>query len=134
MSRTSRPISNRHCRPFRGLGLGAYGLGTDIVIVLTTFPVDRDVDQFARTLVEERLAACVNVLPTMTSIYSWKNAVERSDERQVVIKTGKGRIRDLEIRLKALHPYEVPEFVVIPVVDGSHDYLSWVTENTRQSG
>lgn len=85
-------------------------------------------------LVEEHLAACVNVLPPMTSTYSWKGSVEKSDERQVVIKTSSGRVRDLETRLKALHPYEVPEFVVIPIVEGSHDYLAWISENTRQSG
>ena len=105
-------------------------MGPDFVIVLTTFPVDRDADQFARTLVEERLAACVNLLPAMTSIYSWKGSIEKGDERQVVIKTSSGRVRELEARLKALHPYDLPEFVVIPIVAGSHDYLAWISENT----
>jgi periplasmic divalent cation tolerance protein len=116
------------------LGLGAWDLGPDFVIVLTTFPVDRDADQFGKTLVEEHLAACVNVLPPMTSIYSWKGSIEKSDERQVVIKTSSVRVRELETRIKALHPYDVPEFVVIPILEGSHDYLSWVSENTRLSG
>jgi periplasmic divalent cation tolerance protein len=106
-------------------------LGPDFVIVLTTFPVDRDTDQFAKTLVEEHLAACVSVLPAMTSIYSWKGSIEKSDERQIVIKTSSGRVRELEKRLKALHPYDVPEFVVIPIAEGSHEYLSWLSENTR---
>ena len=101
------------------------------VIVLTTFPVDRDAEQLARTLVEERLAACVNVLPAMTSIYSWKGSIEKSDERQIVIKTSSGRVRELEGRLKALHPYDVPEFVVIPIAEGSPDYLSWLADSTR---
>ena len=107
-------------------------MGPDIhfVVVLTTFPVDRDVDQFAQTLVREKLAACVNVLPAMRSIYSWKGKIETSEERQVLIKTSSSRVRDLELRVKALHPYEVPEFVVIPIVEGSHDYLSWIAENT----
>ena len=107
------------------------GPDTDFVVVLTTFPVDRDVDQFAQTLIGEKLAACVNVLPAMRSIYSWKGTIETSAERQVVIKTSSGRVRDLELRVKALHPYEVPEFVVIPIVEGSHDYLSWISESTR---
>ena len=104
------------------------------VVILTTFPVDRDVDQFAKTLVEERLAACVNVLPPMRSLYTWKGALETAEERQLLIKTNTDRVHDLETRIKALHPYDVPEFLVISVLDGSHDYLSWVAENTRQSG
>ncbi len=67
----------------------------------------------------------------MTSIYSWKGSIEKSDERQIVIKTSSGRVGELEKRLKALHPYDVPEFLVIPIVEGSHDYLSWISENTR---
>lgn len=89
-------------------------------------------DQFAQTLVREKLAACVNVLPVMQSIYSWKGTLETSNERQVVIKTSSSRVRELETRLKALHPYDVPEFVVIPIIEGSHDYLSWISENTSK--
>lgn len=105
-------------------------MATDVLIVLTTFPIDRDADQFARTLVEERLAACVNILPAMRSIYTWKGAIEQADERQIVIKTTKERLRELESRLRQLHPYDTPEFLAIPIVEGGHDYLAWVTENT----
>jgi periplasmic divalent cation tolerance protein len=101
------------------------------VVILTTFPVDGDVEQFAKTLVEERLAACVNVLAPMRSIYRWKGAIESADERQLVIKTNTDRVHDLETRIKALHPYDVPEFLVISVLDGSPDYLAWVAENTK---
>ena len=100
------------------------------IIVLTTYPLDKDADGLAATLVEERLAACVNVLPPMTSIYAWKGAVERADERQMVIKTTTDRLRALETRLRGLHPYEVPEFIVIPV-QASSDYSSWITASTR---
>ncbi len=93
--------------------------------------MDREIDSFARTLVEERLAACVNVLPPMRSTYAWKGAVESADERQVVIKTTRDRVPQLEARLKALHPYEVPEFLVLTVTDGSRDYLSWLAESTH---
>ena len=102
----------------------------EYVIVLTTLPVDQDADRFAQTLVSERLAACVSVLPPMRSIYAWKGAIESTDERQVVIKTTTARIRDLEARLQALHPYEVPEFVVLPIAHGSAAYLLWLSENT----
>ncbi len=105
------------------------GPDTDVIIVLTTFPVDGDAEQFASQLVTERLAACVNILP-IRSVYRWQGAVESSDERQLLIKTTTARLPDLEIRLKALHPYDVPEFLVISVSAGSRDYLSWVAEST----
>lgn len=105
---------------------------SDFVLVLTTWPADRDADQFAQTLVSERLAACVNVLPQMRSIYTWKGAVESADERQIVIKTTGGRVRELEARIKALHPYDVPEFVVISILDGSHAYLTWLSDSTHK--
>ena len=101
------------------------------VVVLTTFPVDRDVEHFAKTLIEEHLAACVNVLAPMRSIYRWKGAIESAEEHQLLIKTNTDRVHDLETRIKTLHPYDVPEFLVISVLDGSHDYLSWVAESTK---
>jgi len=67
----------------------------------------------------------------MRSVYRWKNAVERADERQLVIKTTTEQVNALEARLRELHPYDVPEFIVIPIVQGSADYLSWLTENTK---
>jgi periplasmic divalent cation tolerance protein len=100
------------------------------VIVLTTLPRDHDSSALARTLVNERLVACVNLLPPMRSVYSWRNAVEETDEQQVVMKTTRSQVRALEARIKALHPYEVPEFVVIPIIDGSSDYLAWLSANT----
>ena len=103
----------------------------EFVVVLTTFPAEGDAEAFATTLVTERLAACVNVLPPMRSIYMWKGVVERADERQLLIKTQTDRVRDLEVRIKALHPYDVPEFLVLAVLDGSRDYLFWVAESTR---
>ncbi len=107
---------------------------TDVVIVLTTFPADGDAESFATRLVEERLAACVNVLPAMRSIYRWQGAIEKADERQVVIKTAQARVEELRARLKTLHPYDIPEFLVLPVASGSPDYLSWVADSTGKSG
>ncbi len=103
---------------------------TDIVLVLTTIGDDPQSETIAQTLVEERLAACVNVYPTMASFYRWKGAVERDGERQLVIKTTRDRLPVLEPRLRELHPYELPEFVVIAVDDGSRDYLEWVRAET----
>lgn len=102
----------------------------EFVVVLTTVPAESDADTLATTLVKERLAACVNVLPPMRSIYTWQGVVERADERQLLIKTRTDRVHDLEVRLRALHRYEIPEFLVIPVLDGSREYLSWIAEST----
>jgi periplasmic divalent cation tolerance protein len=103
----------------------------DLVIVLTTMPDDARADELARTIVEERLAACVNVHRPMMSTYRWKGSVERDAERQIVIKTTRDRVAALEARLRLLHPYELPEFVVIAVEGGSEAYLRWISDETR---
>jgi periplasmic divalent cation tolerance protein len=100
-----------------------------LILILTTMPDDDRADAVARTLVEEHLAACVNVHGPMTSTYRWKGQVEREPERQLVIKTTAERLPDLEARLRALHPYELPEFVVI-AANGSDAYVKWVNEET----
>ena len=84
-----------------------------VSIVLTTLGADADAAAIARTLIEERLAACVNILPAMTSIYRWQGKVEQDREQQMVIKTASGRVADLQARLRQLHPYELPEFLVL---------------------
>ena len=104
---------------------------TEIVIVLTTAPDDERAEAWARILVEERLAACVNIHGPMISFYRWKGVIERDAERQVVIKTTRTRVTALRTRLRELHSYELPEFVVLPVDDGSDEYLKWVEEQTR---
>jgi len=101
------------------------------VIVLTTLDAQTDAAAFARLLVDERLAACVNILPAMTSIYRWKGAIEEDNERQLVIKTTSDRVEALEARLHELHPYELPEFLVVPATDGSTGYLEWLEASTR---
>ncbi len=101
----------------------------EFALVLTTYPVDGDVEAFARTLVEERLAACVNVLPPMQSVYRWKGTVESATERQLLIKTKAATLAALEQRVQELHPYDVPEFLVVPIEAGSAAYLSWLSES-----
>ncbi len=99
------------------------------VVVLTTVPADFDAEPLAARLVEAKLAACVNILPAMRSVYRWKHAVEKADERQLVIKTTAACVARLEEWIRKIHPYEVPEFVVLPLVGGSADYLSWLSES-----
>ena len=100
------------------------------MLILTTMPDDNRADELARSLVDERLAACVNVHSPMVSTYRWKGQVEREPERQVVIKTTRARLPELEVRLRALHPYEVPEFVVLDA-KASDGYGTWVNDATR---
>jgi len=97
----------------------------DIILVLTTMPDDDRADTLARTLVEERLAACVNVHGPMRSTYRWKGQIECDAERQIVIKTATGQLAKLEARLRALHPYELPEFLVLDA-GASTAYAGWV--------
>ena len=107
--------------------------GSDAVIVLTTLAADVDAAELARTLVEERLAACVNVLPAMTSFYRWKGTLEEEREQQLIIKTVAGRVTALAARLKELHPYEIPEFLVLQTTGGSEAYLEWLRESTSRT-
>ena len=102
----------------------------DCVIVWTTIGSTADGRGMASILVGERLAACVNVLPEMESIYRWKGQVETDHERQLVMKTTAGRVSALAARVRELHDYDVPEFVVTPIVDGSDAYLAWIREST----
>lgn len=104
---------------------------TDYVIVMTTMPADADSATFAHTLVEARLAACVNVLPPMESVYRWEGKVDQERERQLIIKTSRSRLAAVWERVRDLHPYDVPEFLVLPVVDGNDAYLRWIGESTR---
>ena len=103
---------------------------TPHVLVLTTLPADADAAVFARTLVSERLAACVNLLAPMESVYRWEGDVQRDTERQLIMKTTRARVDALWQRVRELHPYDVPEFLVLPVADGSDAYLRWLGEST----
>jgi periplasmic divalent cation tolerance protein len=107
---------------------------TDLVVILTTVPDDGIAETIARTLVEERLAACVNIHSPMSSVYRWKGAVELEPERQLVIKTVRQRIEALRARIHGLHPYELPEWLVLAAVDAGPEYLEWVRAETDGSG
>jgi len=103
---------------------------TPHVLVLTTLPADADAAVFARTLVSERLAACVNLLAPMESVYRWEGDVQRDTERQLIMKTTRARVDALWQRVRELHPYDVPEFLVLPIADGSDAYLRWLGDST----
>jgi periplasmic divalent cation tolerance protein len=106
---------------------------TDVVLILSTVPEDFDADRLAHALVDARHAACVTIGPPMRSTYRWHDGVEAAAERQVLIKTTTDRVSGLEAALTAAHPYEVPEFLVLPVTGGSTAYLAWARESVRLS-
>jgi len=102
-----------------------------VFVVLSTFPNPDKAAEIARALVDERLAACVNIVPAIRSIYRWQGAVSDDTETLAVIKTTRERYADLAARLRALHPYEVPEILALDVEAGHPAYVAWVEEQTR---
>ena len=108
---------------------------TDKIVVLTTCGSVEEAEKLARSLVEQRLAACVNVMPSVRSYYRWKDAIESADEYLLLIKSTRGRMDELRASLEKQHSYEVPEVIALPVVDGSPQYLTWwETSLDRSSG
>ena len=104
----------------------------DFVVVLTNLP-DRDTAlALARALVERRLAACVNLLGTCSSVYRWKGAVESADEVPVLIKTRLALYPQVEQAIRELHPYDLPEIVAVRLEAGLPDYLQWIASETAQ--
>ncbi|HEY7511411.1 MAG TPA: divalent-cation tolerance protein CutA [Vicinamibacteria bacterium] len=99
------------------------------IVALTTVGTQDDADRIARALVERGLAACVNVVPGLISTYRWKGAVQREGELLLVIKTRAERFEALREALLALHPYEVPELIALPIEAGHAPYLAWLDEN-----
>jgi periplasmic divalent cation tolerance protein len=100
------------------------------VVALVTAPPDRAAE-LARRLVEEKLAACVNVVPAIRSIYRWKGELCDDGEALLVIKTRAALFGALRARVVELHPYEVPEVIELPILAGHAPYLSWIDESTR---
>ncbi len=103
---------------------------TDAVVVLVTAPGVDQAARIARALVEERLAACGNVVPGIRSIYRWQGAVQEDQEALLVLKTTRARFEALRARVLAMHPYEVPEVIALPVEAGSARYLAWIAGET----
>ena len=101
----------------------------EALLVLSTFPDVATARRIGRQLVEERCAACANILPSVESIYWWEEKVESANETLVLFKTSADRYNALETRLRQLHPYEVPEIISFRVEQGLPDYLKWLTKS-----
>ncbi len=102
--------------------------GADVRVVLCTCPPEH-ATTVARSILEQRLAACVNVVPGVRSLYWWNDTVAEDSESLLVIKTPQSRFADLEARLNEIHPYDVPEVLSLSVDEGANTYLSWVRES-----
>jgi periplasmic divalent cation tolerance protein len=104
----------------------------DKIAVFSACASPEKAEKIARLLVEQRLAACVSVIPGVRSYYRWKGALESAAECLLIAKTSRDRFAALASALERAHSYEVPEVVAVPIVDGSAKYLDWLTENSRQ--
>lgn len=101
------------------------------LLVLTNLPDRASAESLARTLVEKRVAACVNILAPCRSVYRWKGRVEQEDEHPVLIKTTRDAYAALESAIRQAHPYELPEIVAVPIERGLPAYLDWLAEETK---
>lgn len=105
---------------------------TEFVVVLITAPKEAEAEKIAKALVDERLAACVNIVKDIRSIYRWQANIEDEREVLLIVKTRKGLFSQLSAFVKGLHSYTVPEIIALPVIDGSGDYLKWINDETVQ--
>lgn len=102
---------------------------SDRLLVMTTVARAEDAEYLAREVVERRLAACVNVLPPMSSVYRWQGEVTREEERLLLMKTRADRFDALRDLLAEIHPYDIPEVIAIPIEGGSDSYLKWLDDS-----
>lgn len=102
------------------------------LMVITSMPDLAAAKQLARDLVEQRLAACVSILPSVQSVYHWQGTVQEADELVLLIKTVEARYSELETAIRAMHPYALPEIVALPMVAGLPAYLAWISAETKQ--
>ncbi|SRR5581483_5069077 len=100
---------------------------TDKIVVFSTCASQEEAKKLAHALVEKRLAACVNMIPAIRSVYRWKDSIEEEEEILLLIKTSRALIEELRAEIERLHSYEVPEVIALQVVDGSERYLTWMT-------
>ncbi len=101
----------------------------DIILVMTTCPDADSAQLIAVTLLEQRLAACVNTLPGTKSLYRWEGNIEVAEEFVLLIKTSGSRFALIEDTVKKLHPYELPEIISVPIASGSVEYLDWIKQS-----
>ena len=102
-------------------------------VVYCTVPNEFNANLIATTLVDENLAACVNIVPSITSVYKWEGTVQTDNELLLVIKTQEENFEMLEKRIKEFHEYSLPEIIALPIIKGSKEYLDWITKETTKN-
>ena len=108
-------------------------MATETLLALCTCPDEAIARSIAETLVKQRLAACVNILPAIRSVYRWQDSIENDPEVLLYIKTTRARWQALEQAIVGAHPYELPEIIGIPITAGLGEYLDWISEETRNA-
>jgi periplasmic divalent cation tolerance protein len=103
---------------------------SEYVLAITTCP-ENEADSIASSLVEDKLCACINIIKGITSIYHWNGKIEKDTECLILMKTEKNLTDRLHDTLRKIHSYEVPEFIIIAIEDGSEDYLSWISKSVK---
>ena len=106
---------------------------TDKIVVLTTCDSEDQAERIARRLVEQRLAACVNIVARASSIYRWKDAIERADEWLLIVKSRRQLFSALRTEVERIHSYTVPELIALPIVDGAEAYLGWMDDELKSA-
>ena len=102
---------------------------TEAIAVFMTAPNAEEAGRLAEMLVEKRLAACVQMLPGMESVYRWQGKIEREREVLLIVKTTQAKFEELEKEVRAIHSYDTPEIVAVPLTAGSHPYLTWLEDS-----
>jgi len=101
------------------------------IVVLVTASSGEEAEKIAHSLVEGRLAACANILPELTSIFSWEGKVQTEKETLLILKSKRSLFEKLEAKVREIHSYSTPEIIALPILAGSEGYLSWIAKNTR---
>ncbi len=104
---------------------------TDKIVVLTTCDSEEQAARIARRLVEQRLAACVNIVPRTTSVYRWKDNIESTEEWLLIVKSRRQLFPLLRAEIEIIHGYEVPELIALPIIDGAEAYLNWMDDELK---
>jgi len=105
---------------------------TDKIVVLCNCDSEQEAARLARHLVEQRVAACVNILPGVRSVYRWKGAIEEASEWLLTIKSRRDQFPTLRAEIEKIHSYETPEIIAMPIVDGSEAYLAWIDKEVGE--
>jgi len=108
-------------------------MNTSFIQIITTISSIRDAEKISEVLIREKIAACVQIAGSIKSFYPWKGKIEKAKEWVCIIKTRKKLYKRVEKKIKEIHPYEIPEIIVIPIVEGSRDYLRWLSNETKKN-